>query len=261
MPLSRERLIAIARSLGILPIVESHFAKREVREAEEANAAWAERKTGAKYPPADLIRRTYGDPSFRGFEMWGRANAKEIVEAIKRHQPDEHLEVAEWGCGLGRISVHLPDTWTFTGFDIDESSISWCQENLVGHYLLNHRKPPLPADDGSFDVVYAVSIFTHLSKKAHLVWRDEILRVLKPGGLFLFTVHGEEQAGGLLPEERLRFDAGSIVTRGGVKEGSRTYLAYHPQAFVEQTLLEPFEQVEGPAQTCGQTLYIGRKPS
>lgn len=260
LPVSRQRLIAIARSLRVLPLVEHLHARRHVREAAEANAAWAAERPGRAFPPAELIRRTYGDASFRMFEIWGRLNAEDIVAVVERHTDKAALSVAEWGSGLGRISVHLPSHWTFTGFDIDRSSVDWCREHLGGDYRLNRPAPPLPAEDASFDVVYAVSIFTHLSQQAHLAWRDEILRVLKPGGVFIFTVHGEDQAGNLLPEERRRFDAGAIVVRGAVPEGSRTYLAYHPRRFVEDVLLAPFEKAEGPTPACGQTLYVGRKP-
>nr|WP_305889122.1 class I SAM-dependent methyltransferase [Parvularcula maris] len=248
------------RGLGLLGVAERIAIARDVEEAEEANAAFLASYEGPPLPSASLIRRTYGDAGLEDYRNWGRENAAEIEAALSRHVNLSTAKVAEWGCGLGRLAMHLAPKTDYTGFDIDESSLAYCRAHLPGTYLRNDPMPPLPAEDASFDAVFAVSIFTHLSKAQHSAWAAEIRRVLKPGGVFLFTVHGEEQAGGLLPGERAAFDRGELVTRGGVSRGSRTYLAYHPETFVREVLLEGYEPVDGPEPCCGQTLYVGRKP-
>ena len=260
-PLSRERLIALARAFRVLPIVEKVHAARAVRLAEEENARFLEAHPGKVLPPADLIRRTYGDPSLRHFENWGRTNAEEIASVLAPHLSSDRPKVAEWGCGLGRVGQHLPSDWDYTGFDIDPSSIGWCEANLKGTFHLNQPSPPLPCADAQFDAVFAISIYTHLSAEAHRVWPHEIARILKPGGVFAFTVHGAPQAQNLLGSERRNFDEGALVVRGGVQEGSRTYLAYHPQPYVDEVLLAPFKKLSGPDPLCEQTVYIGQKPS
>jgi ubiquinone/menaquinone biosynthesis C-methylase UbiE len=50
----------------------------------------------------------------------------------------------------------------------------------------------LPFPDASFDVVFAVSVFSHLDEKPQFGWLWEILRVLRPGGLFLASTHSEK---------------------------------------------------------------------
>ncbi len=260
LPVSRERLIAVARALRVLPLVEKIHAARSVRLEEDKNAAFRKKHPEMVLPPVNLIRRTYGDPSLTQYVRWGRINAEQIAGVLQPHIPDDQAVVAEWGCGLGRIASHLPKAWQYTGFDIDQSSLDWCKDNLEGAFLLNQPDPPLPYADDSFDAVFAISIYTHLSAKAHRSWPKEIARILKPGGVFAFTVHGEEQAQNLLGSERRSFDRGELVVRGGVAEGSRTFLAYHPEAFVNEVLLAPFERVSGPDPLCEQTLYIGRKP-
>jgi SAM-dependent methyltransferase len=261
LPVGRERLLFLLRSTGLLGVAERVAIRQDVAEAQSANAAFLARDRDLNLPPADLVRRTYGSADLRSYHQWGRQNAEEIEEVLARHCDLSSARIAEWGCGLGRLAVHLAPKMDYTGFDIDPSSLDWCRENLQGTYLKNDPMPPLPAEEASFDAVFAVSIFTHLSKAQHRVWSQEILRVLRPGGVFTFTVHGEEQAANLLTEERKRFDRGELVTRGGVSRGSRTYLAYHPEAFVRQGLLSGFEEAEGPVQVCGQTLYVGRKPA
>lgn len=77
------------------------------------------------------------------------------------------------------------------GTDIDGESIDWCQSKL-GHmatFTVNGFWPPLPFADGFFDVIYSISVFTHLPEDMQTAWLAELRRVAKPGGLLLLTVH------------------------------------------------------------------------
>ena len=49
--------------------------------------------------------------------------------------------------------------------------------------------PPLDYSDEMFDLVYAVSVFTHLSEEFQLPWLGELRRILKPNGVLLATVY------------------------------------------------------------------------
>lgn len=53
---------------------------------------------------------------------------------------------------------------------------------------------PLPRSDGFFDLVYGVSVFTHLDAFNWAGWLLELHRVLRPGGLLLLSYLGESQA-------------------------------------------------------------------
>ena len=79
----------------------------------------------------------------------------------------------------------------------------------------------------------------------HEEWRNELLRVLKPGGLLIVTSHGEwYRERYLLPPERARFDAGSLVVRGGIKEGKKWFAAFHPSAYMRGNFLREMESVQ-----------------
>ena len=256
-----QQLVALLRATRLLPLAEWFYARGKVRAADEAHREFREKHPAIALPPPSLIQRTYGNPEYQSFHHWGWNNAQEIAHYIQQYAPVESPQILEWGCGLGRIASHLVQDHAYTGVDIDRSSIAWCAEHLQGRFTVNNPNPPLPFPNDSWDVVFAVSIFTHLSEKAHLAWRDEIFRVLKPGGVFIFTVHGEREAGNLTDADRQRFDQGNLVTKSGVAEGSRTYLAYHPDAFVKRHLTAPFEPVAGPETACNQTIYVRRKPA
>ena len=48
---------------------------------------------------------------------------------------------------------------------------------------VNELAPPLRYEDGQFDLVYAISVFTHLPHDLERAWIDELGRITAPGGL------------------------------------------------------------------------------
>jgi SAM-dependent methyltransferase len=77
------------------------------------------------------------------------------------------------------------------GCDIDEASIRWMQESLCPplHAFANAADPPLDQPDASFDLVWAISVFTHIAT-GWSEWLMELHRILKPEGLLLVTFMG-----------------------------------------------------------------------
>jgi hypothetical protein len=53
--------------------------------------------------------------------------------------------------------------------------------------VLLEPMPPSVLPSARFDIVFAYSVFSHLSPKAHLAWRTELARVVKPNGLVFIT--------------------------------------------------------------------------
>jgi hypothetical protein len=87
-------------------------------------------------------------------------------------------------------------------------------------------------------------VFTHLSVELASDWLAELARVVRPGGLAWFTIHGESYRDRLLPEQRQRFDAGEIVVWLPETEGTNICGAYWPPSAVPRMLGDDFEIVE-----------------
>jgi SAM-dependent methyltransferase len=120
------------------------------------------------------------------------------------------------------------------GSDFNARSIEWCRRALSGiEFRENSLHPPLPYPEASLDAAYAVSVFTHLSSDLQARFFAELMRIVKPGGVVLFTTHGSHAARKLRPAETAAFARGEPVVRGGVKEGKRGFVSYHPPAFVQ----------------------------
>ena len=212
-----------------------------------------------KYPDVKLPPDYYIYESFQidyeEYYLKSRETAAWILGFLKKYKPLEKLTVLDWGCGPGRIIRHLPglldDDSRIFGTDYNADSIAWCKTNLPGiDFNLNGLEAELPYDGNFFDFIYGISIFTHLSEKMHYEWIDELYRVLKPGGILFLTMHGEAFTPKLSKTELERYRSGNAVVRGNVKEGHRTFAAFHPPAFTDK-LFSNFEILEHIAQKPG----------
>lgn len=113
--------------------------------------------------------------------------------------------------------------------------MEWCQEHLPGTYTLNGPEPPTTYPDSLFDVVYAVSVFTHLTVQRQRRWLAEFARIIRPGGLLLLTTHGDRLAAEALTEGELRdYHQGRIVVCYPRQEGANLCAAYHPRGSLAQ---------------------------
>lgn len=104
-------------------------------------------------------------------------------------------DILDLGCGVGRFAFafrqDLAPGQRLWGCDVFKECADWCRKNIdfaeIAHTSV---EPPLPYGDGQFDLVYALSVFTHLRFEMQFKWAWEIHRVLRPGGILFATVHG-----------------------------------------------------------------------
>ncbi len=153
-------------------------------------------------PPDELVIRVgvnpnvHGDPEARRrrFEEIGRGVYAHVLAALPTDWSWNGTSVLDFGCGSGRLLrlllPHLTDGASLTACDIDAPSIRWLREHYPAtvRVYVNGDAPELPEPDGAYDLVCAISVFTHLTRWAE--WLLELRRVLKPGGLLVATVLG-----------------------------------------------------------------------
>jgi SAM-dependent methyltransferase len=155
--------------------------------------------TGVPLPPKELVWRVAHTENMRGFRIGGfRAFGDFIAAALRHGGLHSGQQLLDWGCGCGRVTAHF-ESWSdgpqVRGCDIDAEATEWCNQNLAhGAFLANGLWPPTPYADASLDAVLSYSVFTHLSREAQQAWLSEMQRILKPGGLFLASIHGEAAA-------------------------------------------------------------------
>lgn len=256
----KQRLLLAARRAGVLPALDViRFLWSRWKRADE-NRRFLETHPDFAPPPLWWMHDMYRHTSYDLYWRQGKTAADIIAKKIDAHVKIPSPRVADWGCGLARVLRHLPKRYRLVGFDYNPDAVRWSTTHIAGvQFFENGLMPPLRVEAESFDALYALSVFTHLSAEAHDLWIAEIERVLSPGGVFIGTFHMQLPPGQLLAAEQARFDAGELVLRGGVKEGSRIYTAHHPETYIRDHLLKNFVVLEGPSDFIGQSLFVAQR--
>ncbi len=175
-------------------------------------------------PTARLLMLTTASPSVEWFIQTGRAGADSIREQLERNSVSlpEVGAVLDFGCGYGGIIRHWADLPVeIHGCDYNPVLIDWCRRRLrFAQFETNGLEPPLPYTDARCDLIYALSVFTHLPEPLQSRWVAELARVLRPGGHLIISTHGAAYLDTLSDPERARFHAGQLVVRDGDSAGS-----------------------------------------
>src|SRR5262249_47639698 len=142
--------------------------------------------------------------------------------------------------------------------------IQWCREALpFAEFQCNRLAPPLAYHSNTFDFIYLISIFTHLTKELQDAWLKELARILRKDGLIYLTVHGETRKEGLVPGDRAAFDKGEMIIRHGRYAGANFCHVYHPDSYMRNVLVRDLfdvvEVIPGGARDANQDVYLLRK--
>lgn len=175
------------------------------------------------YPPSHLRYRV-GDLSaaadeIAAYNAVGRACYEVLVGSLPTGSELTGKRVLDFGCGAGRTLRHFlaaDQGARLYGCDIDATSLAWLKEHAGDRIDLVQVQDepglPLPAD--SFDLVYAFSVFTHLSQR-WAGWLLELHRVLAPQGLLFVTFFGTDAGPRLMSETWDEDSIGMLVLGEG----------------------------------------------
>ena len=180
------------------------------------------RLTKHRLPPPSLRFRVGED--LNPFMFW--ALGQRIADDLERCLSVLGLtfadvpSVLDFGCGCGRTILPLLERYPsnrFLGADVDPDAVDWCQKSVPdAMFILSSPEPPLKIPGESFDLLYAVSVLTHLDAKKQVLWLEEFRRLLKPNGALVATVHGNAAAG------RAGFDLAQLP---GIEEEGVAFLS------------------------------------
>jgi SAM-dependent methyltransferase len=241
---------------------------------------------GELLPPEEL-RDWVGGGGAPAYKAVGVQFLGYLVELCGLQPDDAVLDV---GCGSGRIAVplssYLNRKGRYAGFDVSREAIAWCTENISGSHpnfdfrvadVQSGRYNPkgkykssdfrFPYPDGSFDVVFLASVFTHMLPPDVKHYMYEIVRVLKPGGRCLITyflLNAESSAlikNGKGQAPILNFEHEMQGARAAYVENPEAAIAY-PEAFVRDLYGECGLELREPlryGKWCGRTDGMSRQ--
>jgi len=151
------------------------------------------------YPPLPENHRIYrviGSDRTDMFLLGGCTDFNKIENLLKALFGKSYTDfqsILDWGVGAGRVAryfSHVPNV-KFYGADVDPDNILWCQQNLIfGDFQQIPLMPPTAFEPNTFDLVYGISVFTHLHEDVQFAWLEELQRITAPGAILLMTFHG-----------------------------------------------------------------------
>src|ERR1700730_6373899 len=142
------------------------------------------------YPPLELANRVGSlegaDQPMEYYEELGRRTRPEIVDRLPPDWSFADKRILDFGCGAGRRLRHFAgetaesEVW---GCDIDEPSVRWLSENFCPPFqvFLNEPEPPINRASSTFDLIWGISVFTHLTDSWSR-WLVELYRILCSDG-------------------------------------------------------------------------------
>ena len=217
--------------------------------------------------PNALLRAAVSGPDLGRFMYIGSAWAA----ACFRYLPlDRRTTILDIGCGVGKTARFLAynPLVDYVGFDIYLPAISWCRRefgrlygerfrfaHFDGHSSMYNPNGTVavedyvfPAGDSSVDLALGASIFTHLYEKDMLHYLAQTSRVLRPGGVALFSIHTPDEVKDFFPDAESPVEA-DIVGNEQVMLVNRDYFIRLGQS-CGLTLREL------PGRLCGQELVV-----
>ena len=251
----------------LAPVYRAYERVRSLRGSEDGEVD----ARGLPVPPPRLRFEVAGTTGLEWVLDSGRQQAGIIRSAAERNgAPLESAgSLLDFGCGCGRVLRHWAglEGPAIHGSDYNERLVGWCGANLpFVTASVNELTPPLRYEDEQFDLVYAISVFTHLPHDLERAWIDDLGRIAAPGGLLLLTTHGDSYADRLDAGERAIYDSGEPVVRWPAVAGSNLCTTFHPESYVRARLAPGLELLEhvpdgGTLGSREQDLVVFRKPA
>ena len=110
----------------------------------------------------------------------------------------DNQSILDFGCGYGRIArlmYYFTSSDNLFGVDPWDKSIEICHSDGLperNFLLSDYLRVDLPTGDRKFALIYAFSVFTHLSKRATITAIETLLRHLESRGLLVIKIRPVE---------------------------------------------------------------------
>lgn len=120
-------------------------------------------------------------------------NLSHILKTICRFDGEQKIQLLEFASGYGCVTRHIKNVIPFaetTACDIHIQAMQFIDQNLEIPTVLSTVRPEDLILEKKFDVVFALSFFSHMPKAAFSRWLKRLASFLKPGGHLIFTTHG-----------------------------------------------------------------------
>lgn len=170
--------------------------------SEKAAQRW---NVSPKVHPQDFIFRfVFEHPSFKSKEKaieYYFEDGAESAQKLYKLLTDvcglngTGLHLLEFASGYGCVTRHLKNvipSSSIVACDIHKEAVRFLQDELKTDAVLSSHQPEDLYLNRTFDVVFALSFFSHLPKSTFARWLRKLASLVRRGGYLIFTTHGME---------------------------------------------------------------------
>lgn len=120
----------------------------------------------------------------------------QLLQEIFRNR-SRPLSMLEFASGYGCVTRHLlleGKNIQSVACDIHANAVEFIRKNLGGEALLSCDNPKDFKLQNQYDIVFALSFFSHMPKKTWSDWLVSLFNAVSPGGALIFTTQGLKSA-------------------------------------------------------------------
>lgn len=119
----------------------------------------------------------------------GQHDAAQLLRLMDSLGHARDASVLEFASGYGRVTRHigLPN---FMAADIHEEAVSFLRDRMSVNAVQSAMSPDEFEPGRTFDFIFVMSLFSHLSDDVFGPWLRRLFALLNPGGHLMFTTYG-----------------------------------------------------------------------
>lgn len=175
-------------------LLQRAYSVKNVAETKELYRDWA---------------TTYDETMLDGL---GYVTPQKTAAMLAEHLADRGAEILDIGCGTGLAGVGLAKSGyqTIDGLDYSAEMLEVARKTGAYRDLFEaDLNAGLDLPDAKWDALICTGTFTHSHVGADCL--DELLRILRPGGLFATTIHGEVFAPAGFKDKTVALEADGVM--------------------------------------------------
>jgi SAM-dependent methyltransferase len=147
------------------------------------------------YPGDYSVKRVHNLSSTVEAMVAGFTDYRRIVALASRFvKLGPKTRILDWGCGFGRVCRHFNHDFPgaqVLGVELDQFNLDWMREHLPNIVpIKTNLDAKIDLPDASADVIYGISVMTHIRQSQQVAWLEELKRILAPGGVLILTTSG-----------------------------------------------------------------------
>ena len=138
----------------------------------------------------EFYRQWARDYDHQMLDELGYTSPARLGELLRRYLPDRDAEILDVGCGTGLTCLPLAEAGyrQLDGIDLSPEMVRVAAERgIYRELLVGDLNQALERDDASYDGVVSTGTFTHGHVGPGPL--DELLRILRQGGILACSVH------------------------------------------------------------------------